>query len=223
MTAPAHRVKDARNREKAGKAPAGADQKVDNNPLMREAKLDLRRRVLAEVSPAHVLDAFCGRGEMYRAVWKGAAAYAGCDERPWEPTDPPRYVADNLRLLRALDLSPFNVFDLDAYGSPWEQAELVLHRRRWGKGEVGALILTDGSARFLRLGNVPHALARLTGVRGGEAMLDAAYDLQRLALSAWLKQARVKVRKTWQARTPVHPKFVPMVYTAVVFEGLGEG
>lgn len=95
-------------RRKGRRLPGGA--KTDNHPAARAAKVDLRERVLAEVGAgrARVFDAFCGAGEMHEAVWSRASAYAGCDSRPWDPRDPPRFVADNRRLLRCLDLAQFS-------------------------------------------------------------------------------------------------------------------
>jgi hypothetical protein len=190
-----------------------ARQKTDNHPTGKKAKIEIRRRVLAQVKPAKVLDLFCGRGEMYRAVWQNAASYTGCDERPWDwKLDPPRFVADNRRLLRCLDLTQFNIFDLDSYGSPWEQAEIVLHRRKWEPGERGGIIVTDGSSLKLRWGQTPKALARIAGVTQGIPTTAPVADLQTRALTQWVKRAKVKVLCMWQAQAQV-------LYTGLVFEG----
>jgi hypothetical protein len=189
--------------------------KTDNNPTAKKAKIEIRQRVLAQVKPAKVLDLFCGRGEMYRAVWRNAASYTGCDERPWDwKLDPPRFVADNRRLLRCLDLAQFNIFDLDAYGSPWEQAEIILHRRKWEPGERGGIIVTDGSSLKLRWGQMPKALARIAGVTQGVPTTASVADLQTRALTQWVKKAKVKVLCMWQAQAQAQ-----VLYTGLVFEG----
>ena len=139
--------------------------KVHNTPSATAAKVALRQHVLDRVSPARVLDAFCGGGVMYGAVWRKAKAYVPCDSARWAPGDPVRFVCDNRRLLRCLDLGDFNVFDFDAFGSPWEQVLILAARRRWGTGEKGGLVLTDGSALKTRWGALPAALAEL--VEGG--------------------------------------------------------
>ncbi len=196
--------------------------KTDTHPASRAAKLDLRRRVLLElVGEARVLDVFCGRGEMYQGAWRDAASYIGCDERAWERTDPPRFVADNRRVLRCVDLQAFNVFDLDAYGSPWEQMTILAARRTWAPGERGAVVLTDGSSLKLRWGGRPRAMAAMAGLDGTQGVPTTAGvpELIGLALAGWVKRSRVKVLRMWQAEGKP-PACV--LYTAVVFVGRGE-
>lgn len=191
--------------------------KTDNHVASKEAELDLRRRVLAELPGAHVLDAFCGTGEMYRGAWALAAGYAGCDEREWNPkTDPPRYVADNRRLLRCIDLQQFRIFDFDAYGSPWDLVEILLARRSWAAGERGGLVLTDGTSLKLRWGQIPGSMARLSGVRQGVPTTAPVEELQHLALTGWVNRAGVRILRMWTARgrPPADVR-----YTGLVFEG----
>ena len=123
-----------------------------NSPNSLSAKLTMRRHVLAQVSPARVFDAYCGPGgERHAGVWRDAAASVGCD-RAWRVEDGRRrYAADTLLVLQSIDLSAFNVFDVDAFGDPWPAAIKVL-RRRWEKAEVGALCVTDGSSMKTRWG-----------------------------------------------------------------------
>ncbi len=104
--------------------------KVDNHATAGRAKAQLRHNVLDEIGAGHakVFDAFAGDGAMWRAVWRQAGAYVGCDAT-WYRDERQVFVADNRRVLRAIDLAPFNVFDLDAYGSPWEQAMIIAARR----------------------------------------------------------------------------------------------
>lgn len=189
--------------------------KTDNHVASKKAKLDLRQRVLAAVKPARVLDLFCGNGEMFRGAWHAADSYVGCDERPWDKSLPPRYVADNRRLMRALDLSAYTVFDLDAYGSPWDQMEILAARRTWKHGEVGAVVFTDGTSLKLRWGGMPKSLGRVAGVAGvaGVAHVD---DLRSMALAKWVAMSKVKVIHFWQARG-IAPAYV--FYGALVFVG----
>lgn len=142
----------------------GAGKKTDNNPQAMKAKVELRERVLAGVSgpgrSARVFDAFAGSGKMHDAVWHRADSYTGCDLR-WFRDERRVFVANNLRVLRAIPLEPFNVFDLDAYGAPWEQALTIMHRRTWTPGELVGLCLTDGSGLKFRFGGLPRATAML--------------------------------------------------------------
>ena len=128
--------------------------KVENNAKGKVAKIALRERALAfvaEAGPVRVFDAFAGSGTMWREVWKRADDYVGCDVRPIYDPQRALYVAECERVMRAIDLSAFNVFDLDAFGSPWLQAYLLSVRRRLAPGERVAILTTDGaklSARF---------------------------------------------------------------------------
>jgi hypothetical protein len=197
--------------------------KCDNASAAHAAKIQLRRNVLGCVSNASVLDCFCGHGEMWRGAWVDAAAYVGCDQRPVQPQDPPRFWCDNLMLLRSLDLRQFNVFDLDAYGSPWSQMIVIAARRLWKPGELGAVVITDGSNMHSRYGGRCAGLQDLLGVSssGGPTGLQAAIMASRRALRNWTKRSRVQVRKTWQARgngSGLGQQV--MVYTAIAFEGL---
>jgi hypothetical protein len=198
---------------------AARKAKTDNHPASKAAKLELRRHILEHVSPARVFDGFCGTGEMYRGVWHEAEDYVGCDERPWARTHPPRFVADNRRVMRAIDLHAFNVFDLDAYGSPWEQVTILAARRSWAPGEKGGLVITDGSSLNLRWGGVPHAVAKLAGMASAQGVPSTAGipELQALALVGFVRRAAVKVLQMWQAEGK---SAANVCYTALVFEGL---
>jgi hypothetical protein len=201
--------------------------KRDNHPAALKAKVDLRLRVAAEIEKPRVLDLFCGRGEMYRAAWRDVAIeYVGCDSRPWLPTDPPRFVADNRRLLRSLDIGRFNIFDLDAYGAPWEQLELLAHWRQWNVGERGGLVVTDGGIAYGRFGGMPKALARLVGSeKSGRkttvASLEGARNNHDLGIQAWAKKSRVEIIKKWTASIPSTGRYgtANCSYEGFVFEG----
>ena len=92
--------------------------KTNNNPAARAAKIEIRRQVLAAIGAgnAAVFDAFAGEGELYREVWAAAASYVGCDLE-WYRDERLVYVADNRRVMRAIDLVAFNLFDFDSAGA----------------------------------------------------------------------------------------------------------
>jgi hypothetical protein len=121
--------------------------KVDNAKLGRKAKIEIRRNVLAAITPARaiVFDAFAGTGVLWGEVWREAAGYVGCDEQ-WHKDPRCCFVADNRRVMRTIDLNGFTVFDFDAYGSPWDQLGiLVARRRRLEVGERLGLVVTEGT------------------------------------------------------------------------------
>lgn len=178
--------------------------KKHNSPGMVEFKAQLRRDVMADLreqgaEEVRVFDAFCGPvGEMFAHAWHEADAYVGCDEDYVFPDLRHRYVGDNRRVMRAIDLSAFNVFDLDAYGSPWEQMVILAARRSWSKGELGAVVLTDSTHAKMNLGGIPKALAFLCGLEStsgaGTAPSRGTGDaLQPMALARWAQRSRVQI------------------------------
>jgi hypothetical protein len=203
--------------------------KVDNAPAAKERKAELRRRVLEYVKPARVFDGFCGAGVMWSAVWRDAESYVGCDVRDWSPDEPMgfrRFVADNLVVLRAIDLAAFNVFDFDAYAEPWAQALVLARRRAWGPGERGAIVVTEGGPLNMRLlGQTTNALAELVGMRKRDGLphtTKSQAGLHRRALSEFCKRSRVKPLHGWSFQNAGGGRgFGTMLrcYSAVVFEG----
>lgn len=201
--------------------------KSDNSRGALSAKIELRRNVLAAVDPARVLDGFSGLGKMWSAVWKDAAGYIGCDSRDWTVGEPHRrYVADNRLVLRCIDLSAWNVFDFDAYGSPWEQMLILAARRQWERGERGAVVLTDGMELKKSFGQIGNAELELLGL-GASALhglprssADSGQLLEML-LSKWYALSHVTAMRRWQAYGRGRNGTMGMRYIACVFEGTG--
>lgn len=139
--------------------------KVDNFAEALPAKIALRREALEAVTGPRVLDLFAGRGHMFDQVWSRAEAYTGGDHEILQVLAHKAacYHADAEVLLRALDLTGWNVFDFDAYGSPWREVTILAARRRLRPGERVAVVLTDGAPRRAQLGLTAHALADLAG------------------------------------------------------------
>lgn len=112
---------------------------TDNSNL--EAKLDLRRRFLAELDePIRVLETHAGTGVIRGMVYSDAEHWRGCDLRD-DLADPIHI--DSLLYLRHADLNEFNVIDIDPYGKPWHHLWLV--SQRWSG--PGVIFLTDGGFR----------------------------------------------------------------------------
>lgn len=139
--------------------------KSNNTAAAGKAKVTLRRNVLTAIGAerAHVFDAYAGDGQQYRAVWHEAASYVGCDLE-FFPDERLAFKCDNRRVLRTLDLAAFNIFDLDAYGSPWEQLYLIAVRRRMTAGERVGFVLTEGQGMKLKMGGMSLALSLLAGI-----------------------------------------------------------
>ena len=191
-----------------------------NHKRSKSAKCSIRRLVLDEVPSARVLDVFAGSGNMYRAVWRFApCGYAGCDFR-WFMDDRDAFVVDNRRLLRSIDLSPFNLFDLDAFGSPWEQALIIAARRRVTPGEVIGICLTDGSARNMKLGGLPLALREACGLSKVVAGALRNQDvLLEMAIAGIANRMGSSVTHQWQAKGTTGAM---VRYLGLVLRGCGQ-
>lgn len=188
---------------------------IDNKPSAVAAKVDLRRRVVVSMGAAHVrvFEAFCGLEVMRGLAWHDVGEWVGCDKAPWDiRRDSPRFVGDNCRVLRCIDLAHFNVFDFDAYGSPWEQMHILAVRRRWAPGERGAVVLTDGTALALRLGGRIQSMSQDCMATGATR----SDETQRATLAEWVRRSGVTVERLWEARG--HGQST-VRYSAVSFTG----
>lgn len=196
--------------------------KKHNAPGAVVAKVTLRRHLLSAIGPdrAHVFDAYAGPGAMHAAVWREAASYVGCDTE-WFRDERRVFVADNQLVMRALDLAAFNLFDLDAFGSPWETATILAARRRLLPGERVGLAVTDGCGLKLKMSGVPHALARLVGLDASTVKLaNRAHDLMvGKALAEVACRMNARVARHWQAS---QGQRASMRYHALVLEGLAQ-
>jgi hypothetical protein len=201
--------------------------KTDNGRGAKRAKVELREHVLEAVQPARVFDAFCGLGEMWSSVWNKAASYVGCDSREWTADEKhKRFVADNRLVMRCVDLQAFNVFDFDAYGSPWDQLIILAKRRTWAEGEIGAVVITDGSSMKTRFGSVSTSMAAMLGVSrdGLPRSMKTAAEIQKLLIGKWCKVAGVRAQRIWRAEGKGSGRGgQTMTYTAIVFEGCKRG
>lgn len=117
---------------------------MDNSNL--SAKITLRNHFLRLVTrPANVLECFAGaKRELYHACYKSDNV-TGLDIKSSDKT----IKIDNKKFIVSADLSQYNLFDLDAYGSPYELLLNIFNRRSKIGGEF-VVILTDGM--WLRFG-----------------------------------------------------------------------
>jgi hypothetical protein len=195
-------------------------QKTDNNPRAFAAKVDVRRRVLQAIGAdaAAVFDAFAGTGEMFSAVWKDAKRYVGCDLKHVRDGRM-MFAADNRRVMRAIDLSPFNVFDLDAYGSPWEQAIIIADRRRVAPGELLGLVLTEGNGLAFKVNVVPIAIQQLAGIRRGMVGMHRNQDAAiNKTIAGLARRMSCTIEKRWEAAGKTGAS---MRYIGLVLKGRG--
>lgn len=203
--------------------------KRDNSKPAEGAKVTIRENVLAAIGAENgrVFDAFAGEGRMYSAVWHKAAKYVGCD-RDWFPNDDrvayagqlPNHPLDNRRVLRAIDLTEFNIFDLDAHGSMWEQWWIIAARRPCAPGERLGIVITEGTGLKMNMGGVSRDLAYIAGIRTQLPGMGAARNnLIEKALQRTVEKMGCRVVKRWEARGN---KGSRVLYLGLVLEALGE-
>ena len=194
-------------------------KKTDNAHGSLGDKVAIRREVMRSVSAPCVFDAFAGSGVLYRAAWRQAVSYVGCDLRYFRD-DRPAYVADNRRVMRAVDLGQFNVFDLDSYGSPWEQVLILVTRRQVVMGERIGLVLTEGSRLNTTFGQLPTLLADFAGLSG--RVPGAHIDMNGIVDRAIVGMCRrwgVRIVKQWRAESHAVGQARP-IYIGLVLEGV---
>jgi hypothetical protein len=175
--------------------------KRDNSKPAEGAKTRIREMVLAAIGAdqARVFDCFAGEGAMHRAVWHQAAEYVGCD-RQWFQDDRKVYVGDNRRVLRAIDLTRFTIFDVDSWGSPWEQLYIIAARRPLAPDERLGLVITEGLGLKQNMGGTSKAMAKLARIKTHMPGMGAARnDLIERALRRLCEMMHAGVERRWQA------------------------
>jgi len=128
--------------------------KTNNSHLA--AKVFLRTRYLPGGATLKILDAFHGKGEVWEKVCRlhpeKNITVVGIDKNPQSKGV---LRGDNMKYLAALDLSVFDAIDLDAYGRPYRQLDLLFKR-----GYRGQVYLTDIQ---MAIGGMPKILGRALG------------------------------------------------------------
>lgn len=134
-------------------------KKTDNASY--PAKREIRSIALSMHEVSNVLEVFCGAGMMYRDVWFNADSYTGIDKRKFFD-ERETICGDSQKALRIIDLNKYNIFDIDAYGSPYNELDYIVRNIKIDTRKT--FIITDGSSMDLRMGRVSSGLRALTGI-----------------------------------------------------------
>lgn len=152
----------------AEKRKPGRNTGVDHTHLADKSAVRLHvLKCLADegIDQPRVLDVFCGAGRLHRTVYGRTSAYLGLDQKQFDD-DRRTIVCDNARFLRHkdADLDAFDVFDIDAYGSPSECLAIICRRLRWTRTKVIGICLTDGTGFISKVNGLPRGLLQYVGM-----------------------------------------------------------
>jgi tRNA G26 N,N-dimethylase Trm1 len=134
---------------------------VKTNNAKTDAKQKLRESVFLNMKNSNVLEVYCGSGEMYNAVWYKAEKYTGIDKVKF--FDKRHTICgDAEKAIRLVDINDYNIFDIDAYGSPYEILDYIVGKIDLKNKKIG-FVVTDGVNMDLKLGRVCKGLRRFIG------------------------------------------------------------
>lgn len=111
-------------------------------------KLKLRRMLLQRLGlPSYrVLELYGGPGEMRRSAWHDAAEVVSIDS---DIDSEATYLGDSIATVRHMDVSRFDVFDIDPFSDPWHGLYTV-GRCVHPSGRRLGVCLTDGAVGLVR-------------------------------------------------------------------------
>ena len=134
-------------------------QKFTENSHLR-TKVRIRTDFIDEQGwkKVHVLDAYAGHGLVWKEVQRRRPdleiTTVGIEKRKY--ISPNVIMGDNRKAMKGMDLSVFDLIDLDAFGCPWEQLTICADQ-----APLVPVVLTHIS---VDLGPVPKGLLKASGV-----------------------------------------------------------
>ena len=132
---------------------------VKTNNAKITAKEELRK--IDGIDNLSVLDIYCGAGEMYNACWKFVKYYEGIDIKEFDDGRT-LHIGNAPQILKKINIDKFDVFDIDAYGSPYECLSIILNKIKTRK--TRHFVITDGIEIDMRMGNVEQFFALIAGI-----------------------------------------------------------
>lgn len=170
-------------------------------------KIELRRWLVGELGGApRILDCFCAAGEMWRRAYDapGPDPYLGLDKEQYDDARA-TIVCDSRRFLRHVDvdLGAWDLFDLDAFGTPLEHLAIICERLRPAAGRRVGFALTDGTGWNAKLNSVNGGALEFLGLRrhrGGKVHMqhrDAIFEaaVKKCLLMAGLRRVEAREAK----------------------------
>lgn len=106
--------------------------KTNNDEGMFAAKVKLRLNSLPDKDEILVLECFGGEGLLWKEVQKQTEkkiTILSIDKNKYQRL---QLLGENLKFIKSFDLSVFDIIDLDAWGSPFKQLEIVFNQKYIG-------------------------------------------------------------------------------------------
>ena len=130
-----------------------------------DKKVELRHWILETlaVSNPRILDCYCGPGGMWEKAYSSTSNYVGLDKTLYRDSRT-TLVCENVDYLKSADLDQFDVFDLDAFGSPMEALAITCNRIRWKSRSRIGIVLTDGTGLNAKLNATSVAYVKYLGI-----------------------------------------------------------
>lgn len=137
--------------------------RTDNDPTGFYMKVDLRIASISEMNDIKVLDAFSGRGRIWKEVQKKHPGNIDITQIDTRIDKEGAYLkGDNSKFMGSINLSQFDLIDLDAYGIPFKQLEVVFKSNF--KGIIHCTFIQSG------MGMLPKKMLEKVGY--SRAMID---------------------------------------------------
>jgi len=120
--------------------------KTDNSFFIE--KVILRLDSLPDKSVINILDAYSGEGKIWDEVKKHTEKKLRILKIEKQKNKSKSYHlnGDNIKFMKSLDFRNFDIIDLDAYGIPFEQLEIVLNSNF--KGIIHVTAISSGMGRI---------------------------------------------------------------------------
>lgn len=134
--------------------------KVETENSHLRAKVRLRIECLDRLSldTYYVLDAYAGKGLVWKEIKRQRPdlniTVLGIEKKKY--SDPSVIMGDNRKAMKGMDLTQFDLIDLDAFGVPWEQLALCAKQ-----APFVPVVLTHIS---ITLGQVPKGILKQVGL-----------------------------------------------------------
>jgi len=105
--------------------------KTDNSFFKQ--KVELRLDVLnIKKSPIMVLDCFAGQNKLWDNIKLKSKKNIKVISIDHQKKSNKNIIADNIKMLKGLDLTKFQIIDLDAYGIPFRQLKIIFSKKYKG-------------------------------------------------------------------------------------------